>query len=66
MPIASLLPLLLQALAAAPKVLAAVPGIIDGVQQIWAVATADEPPTHAQQTEYDRALEEAHRALQAS
>jgi hypothetical protein len=59
MPIASLLPLLLQ-------VLAAMPEVIDGVQQIWSVATSKEPPTHEQQTEYDRALEEAHRALQNS
>lgn len=59
MPIASLLPLLLQ-------VMAVLPEAIDGVQSIWSVATAKEPPTHAQQTEYDRALEEAHRALQNS
>lgn len=57
--IVELLPALLSLLAGAP-------GYIKDVEAIWALMTATEAPTAAQQRIFDYALEEAHKALQDS
>ncbi len=57
--IAEMLPILLSILANAPQV-------IEEVRSAWALLTSREPASADQQTQIDAALDEAHRALQAS
>lgn len=57
--IAAVLPLLVQ-------ILAALPGAVDSVHQIWTLATQTTAPTAEEQATYDAALEAAHKALQDS
>lgn len=66
MPIATLLPLLVQLLGLAAQAAQDAPAIIASIRSIWDVATASSPPTPEQDAEYRTALDEAHRALQAS
>lgn len=51
---------------AAPTLISAGKDAVEGAQKVWDAVTADHPPTQEQQTEYDRALQEAHDALQRS
>ncbi len=57
--IAEMLPILLSILANAPQV-------IEEVRSAWALLTSKEPASTDQQAQIDAALDEAHRALQAS
>lgn len=66
MSVAAILPLVLQALKLAPGFIQTGGEIIEGAQKIWNGVTAEQPPTPDQQAEYDRALQEAHDALQRS
>jgi hypothetical protein len=66
MPIATILPLVLEALKMAPQLVSTGREVVDGAKQIWAAVTAENPPTADQQAEYDAALDAAHRALQNS
>jgi hypothetical protein len=59
MPLAVLIPLLIQILGEAPQV-------IESVREIWKLATQTTPPTAEQQSAIDAALDEAHKALQDS
>jgi hypothetical protein len=59
MPIAVLLPLLLQ-------ILAAMPQTIEAVKQIWDLFSSETAPTPEERAAFDAALDEAHKALQAS
>lgn len=59
MPIAALLPLLIQ-------ILAAMPQTIESVREIWDLFTRETAPTPEERAAFDAALEEAHKALQAS
>jgi hypothetical protein len=57
--IAEMLPILLSILSNAPQV-------IEEVRSAWALLSSKETPTADQQAAIDAALDEAHRALQAS
>lgn len=57
--IAEMVPILLQILAEAPAA-------VKGVEEAWKLLTTKEQPTTDQQAQIDAALEDAHRALQAS
>lgn len=59
MPIAELLPLLIQILSAAPAV-------VNEVKQIWDMANSSTPTTPDQEAEIQAALDAAHAALQQS
>lgn len=57
--ITAILPVLLQLLEETPTLIA-------DVKQAWTLLTANNPPTPDQQAQIDAALEDAHKALQAS
>lgn len=59
MPIATLIPLLVE-------ILGALPGAVDSVRQIWRLATQTTAPTADEQAQMDAALDAAHRVLQQS
>lgn len=64
--IATLLPILLEVLAAAPKVIDEAPAVIKSVKHVWHLATQKEAPTDDERARFDAALEETHKALQDS
>lgn len=66
MPIALLLPILTQVLAEAPAVIEEAPIVIKSVKRMWELATQKTAPTPAEQSQFDAALEETHKALQDS
>lgn len=47
-------------------ILAAAPGVVADIEALWKVLTRTTPPTPAEQTQIDDALEAAHKALQDS
>lgn len=56
----------IEAIKAAPTLIDTGKDLIEGAQKMWESVTAENPPTEAQQAEYDKALQEAHDALQKS
>lgn len=50
----------------APQLIQTGQQVVEGAQQIWDTVTSETAPTDEQQAEYDRALQEAHDALQRS
>lgn len=64
--IALALPLVLQALELAPKLISGGQRVYDGAKAIWDGATSDEAPTAAQQQQYDDAERAAFNALMES
>jgi len=64
--IATILPLVLELLKAAPQFVEAGQGIVAGAKQIWASATAEDPPTPEQRQAYDAAEAAAFAALMKS
>lgn len=62
--VATILPLVLEALRVAPTLVSTGKEVVEGVRQIWAGVTAEEPATSDQQAQVDEALRAAHEALQ--
>jgi len=62
--VATILPLVLEALKAAPQLVSTGREVIEGAKQIWDGVTAEEPATPDQQAQVDEALRVAHEALQ--
>lgn len=57
--VATILPLVLQALALVPRLTTMTQDVIEGVQKIWDGVTANEDPTPEQMAEYQAALDAA-------
>ena len=54
--IATILPLVLEALKLAPTLVSTGAQVVAGAQQIWTGVTSDHVPTTAEQAQYDAAL----------
>lgn len=64
--IATLLPLVIQLLSMTPQIVSGAEDFVWSVETLWNVATAGNPPSADEQSQYDAALDAAHAALQAS
>jgi hypothetical protein len=63
--IATILPLVLEALKLAPTLVSTGQQVYDGAKAIWDGVSAQEVPTPEQQAQVDAALAESHAALMA-
>lgn len=62
----SIFPIIIELVRQAPQLVQTGRQVIDGARELWSIASSERPPSAEEQAEYDRALQEAHDALQRS
>lgn len=62
----AIFPIIIELVKQAPSLVQTGQQVVDGARQLWDTVSSEQAPTPELQAEYDRALQEAHDALQRS